>query len=66
MSDFLFAHPSFLSGMARSVDIGAAMNGWSYNISQTPQEADQRATANDWKAIGRDLHRAMEQAADEK
>lgn len=59
MSDFLFASPSFLSGMARTIDLGAALNWNSYNMSRTGEEADIRAIAQDWKAVGRDLRRAL-------
>jgi hypothetical protein len=65
MSDFLFASPSFLSGSARTIDLGAAMNHWSYNISPTPSEADLRAIQNDWKAVGRDIRKAVEKVASE-
>ena len=62
MSDFLFASPSFLSGFARTLDMGATLNRYSYNFSATPVEADLRAIAHDWAAVGKDLHKAMVEA----
>lgn len=56
MSDFLFAQPSFLSGMATVLDIGATFA--TYNESRTPELADSRAVYNDWRAVGNDLFSA--------
>ena len=55
-SDFLFARPSFWSGFARVVDLGATFD--SYNISRTSEEADARALWADWRVIGQDLFAA--------
>lgn len=57
-SDFLFARPSLLSGMARLVDLRGAHAP--YNESATPADADERAFRNDWRAIGADGQIAME------
>lgn len=62
-SDFLFARPSFLEGVARVLDIGATLQ--EYNAHATPQEADRAAIANDWRAIGADLRQAMALVAGE-
>jgi len=59
MSDFLFASPNFLTGCARTLDLGAVLNRSSYNFSATPEEADLRAIAHDWAAVGKDLQKAM-------
>jgi len=56
-SDFLFAMPSFWSGVARTLDLGSTFD--SYNESRTPQEADSRALHADWKAVGHDLRDSM-------
>jgi hypothetical protein len=58
MSDYLFAHPSFLYGIARSLDLGGTFDA--YNESLTPNEADGRAIASDWLAVGKDLQGALE------
>lgn len=57
LSEFLFARPSFLEGVARLLDFGNFLN--EYNGSVTPDEADQRATAADWRVVGDDLRMAM-------
>ncbi|MDI9354860.1 MAG: hypothetical protein QM532_01340 [Cyanobium sp. MAG06] len=41
----LYAQPSFLEGFASLVDIAGALN--TYNRSETDQEADIKALAND-------------------
>lgn len=55
MSDFLFVTPSFSRGFARTLDVGAVLAGASYNISPTGDYADAWATAEDWRAVGRDF-----------
>jgi hypothetical protein len=57
MSDFLFARPSFLSGMARVADLFGQFD--SYNDSVTPVEADRKAALADWTAVGNDMRHAM-------
>lgn len=57
-SDFLYAKPSFLEGVARLVDFGGTLN--EYNFSQTGDEADARATWMDWAVVGQDMRRVME------
>ena len=57
-SDFLFARPSWLSGIARMWDFGGAFD--SYNISRTPEEADTKAILSDWYIIGQDTMSAIE------
>lgn len=55
---FLFAHPSFLQGVASAVDLGGTLI--EYNNSRTPQEADARAIASDWAITGKDIRAAAE------
>jgi hypothetical protein len=57
MSDYLFAQPSFLSGMARAFDLWGQFD--SYNDSPTPDLADQRALYSDWLALGIDFKAAI-------
>jgi hypothetical protein len=59
-SDFLFAHPSVLSGIGRVLDLGGVFDD--YNVSETPMEADARALRADWAAVGKDLIDAMRAA----
>lgn len=58
MSDYLFASPSLVSGMARATDLWGQFDA--YNESPTPELADGRATYSDWLAVGRDLFNALE------
>ena len=53
-SEFLFAQPSFVSGMARLLDLGGLFD--SYNVSD---EADSVALFADWRAVGQDIHDAI-------
>lgn len=57
--DFLFATPSFLSGVARTLDLGAQFD--SYNESLTQQAADANAIRCDWRIVGENLFDAMRQ-----
>jgi len=61
-SGFLFATPSFLTGLARTLDIGATLSAHSYNMSETPREADVKALASDWSVVGLDIAKAIEQS----
>jgi len=63
MSDFLFATPSFLSGMARVLDIGGVFD--EYNQSPTPAYADSVAILNDFRAVGGDLLVAAKEEAEQ-
>lgn len=54
---FLFAAPSFLSGAARILDLGATFDD--YNKSWTGAEADAAALRNDFAAIGNDMRLVM-------
>ncbi len=61
-SDYLFARPSLIEGVARMVDFGGSLNA--YNNSATGAEADERAMLEDWKAVGRDLRVVLDQLSD--
>ena len=56
-SDFLYARPSFLEGVARLLDMGGTLN--EYNASRSGQEADDAALRSDWAAIGQDMRDAI-------
>ena len=62
-SDFLFATPSFLGGMASVLDLGTTLVV--YNESTTIEEADARAIATDWRVTGNDIRSAIKQWAEE-
>lgn len=57
MTDYLFYRPSFLSGLARTLDLFGLYDD--YNISQTNEEADAKAIYSDWKAVGTDLQNVL-------
>lgn len=57
-SDFLFAKPNFLGGVARLFDFAGTLN--TYNVSPNGEVADIRAFQEDWKAIGDDLRNALD------
>ena len=57
-TDFLFARPSRLSGLARLLDLFCVFQ--LYNVSPNQDEADCRATFSDWVMVGQDLRRATE------
>lgn len=52
-TDFLFARPSFLSGLARVLDVFGTFD--SYNESRSGDEADIKAMFADWRITGQDL-----------
>jgi hypothetical protein len=56
-SDFLFARPSFGSGIARLLDLFGAFD--SFNSQPTRAEADARAIRADWAVIGQDLRASI-------
>lgn len=55
--DILFAMPSTLSGVARSLDLGATFDG--YNDSPSDAIADARALRADWAAVGFAIREAI-------
>jgi hypothetical protein len=58
-TDFLFARPSWISGVARTLDLWGLFD--SYNISPTAKIADVRATLSDWCIVGQDLSTAIDE-----
>jgi len=58
-SNYLFARPSFVEGMARMMDVSNSLN--TYNQSRNGPEADARAIYEDWKALGHDVRVSLEQ-----
>jgi hypothetical protein len=56
-TDFLFAQPGFLFGLARFFDFSGTFDR--YNASRTESEADARATLADWHLTGADLCYAL-------
>lgn len=63
-TDFLFAQPSFVSGMARTLDLFGVLD--EYNYSSNPSEADAKAMASDWLIVGQDILDVIEQHPEER
>lgn len=59
-TDYLFARPSFLRGVARVVDVGARMNRGAYNRGRTPAHADSQALLSDWQVVAGDFASAFD------
>ncbi len=57
--DYFFVNPSFVSGLARVLDIGATFDSGSYLISAMPAEADARAASADLNAVLSDFNAAL-------
>jgi hypothetical protein len=63
-TNFLFADPSFLSGLGSVLDLGGTLV--EFNQSRSGQEADARALASDWAVAGKDVRAAMRLCEQEK
>jgi hypothetical protein len=57
-STFLFATPTWTEGVGRLLDFGDTLT--QYNDSVTPEQADYRAIAMDWRAVGADILSAID------
>ena len=57
LTDFLFARPSFLGGVARILDFGNTLQEYNYSISSG--QADYLAMRSDWLVTGQDLWDAL-------
>lgn len=58
-SDFLFARPSFVEGIARVADFHGTLQR--YNTSSDSDYADLRAIYADWEAVGKDMRKVVEE-----
>lgn len=61
---FRFVRPGFLGGMARTLDVGAALR-FRPGVGESPAAQDARALGNDWRMVGADLRRAAVRVRDE-
>ncbi len=50
---FLFASPSFWSGVGRLFDLWGKLDD--YNVSRSAEQADAAALYSDWRMVGQDL-----------
>lgn len=63
LTDYLFALPSFWSGVGRTFDLAGTFN--EFNWSEDPEESDANAIFSDFRAIGLDLQQACSLFEDE-
>ena len=63
MTDYIYARPSFLAGLARTLDLFGVFD--SYNFSETSEEADFKAIYSDWKTVGADLKKTFDRCLSE-
>ncbi|MBW1745861.1 MAG: hypothetical protein JRG74_10720 [Deltaproteobacteria bacterium] len=56
-TDFLFANPSFIGGLASVLDLGSSLV--IYNESLSVDVADALALESDWRITGEDIKSAM-------
>ncbi len=63
-SDFLFAKPSFVGGLASVLDLGSTLVV--YNDPSSPEIADAQAIESDWTISGSDMVNAMAQWQNEQ
>lgn len=57
-SDFLFATPSLISGIGRTIDLWGSFGD--FNDSPTAEVADERGLYSDWRMVGEDLAEAID------
>ena len=55
--NYLYAKPSFIGGMARTLDLAATLQV--YNNSETENEADSIALFSDWVNTGDDIESSI-------
>lgn len=58
-SAYLCARPSFAEGLSRILDFAGSLN--EYNRSTTAEQADYLAMLADWRLIGMDIARALDE-----
>lgn len=64
VTDFLFSTPSFLSGAGTVLNL--AGNFYEFNASESENEADAIALENDFRMVGQDICRSVEEARQNK
>ena len=58
LTSSLYAQPSFLEGVARTIDFAGTLND--YNRSPTEEMADYLALLSDWTAVGESMYEAFD------
>lgn len=59
VTDWLYARPNYLSGLASTLDIGSTLVK-EYNRSGSADEADFKALKSDWQVVGQDFYSAID------
>ena len=62
-TDFLFARPSYLGGLASLMDIGGTL--FLFNSFPKTAQADYWAIRSDWEMVGQDMKKATDLFAEE-
>ena len=57
-TNYLFADPNFILGVAKVIDLSGSLNEYNYAI--TPEMGDNFATMSDWLSVGGDIISAVE------
>jgi hypothetical protein len=57
VTDFLTPKTTLLTGMGTLLNLAGSY--YQYSISPTPEEADRRAIAADWRMVGQDIKDAI-------
>jgi hypothetical protein len=60
----LFSRPSFVEGVARTLDISGIFD--SYNQNKQPGSADRNALLSDWLATGIDLRESIKRYGEQE
>ena len=61
---FLYSDPSLLKGAGTVINVWG--NYYDFNYSPTPEEADERAIASDWRIVGKDIQDVLGVVSNEK
>lgn len=59
MSDYLFARPSLMVGIARNIDLFGTLSD--YDTAPSPLEADMQAHINDVASLRKDMSNAIDE-----
>ena len=60
LTSYPFTIPSFMDGMARTLDIGGTFDLYDEDEFDSPEEADGAALYSDWTMIGQDIEKALQ------
>lgn len=61
--DYFFTRPSFISGVARVIDLGGSLGRTAVLVRRTPKEADEEALESDFRVVAKDIKAAVDSIA---